>query len=411
MRGRVAIVSDGIYVHCSSIGRIAYALYRRYPKAFTRQLELERILLGGANWHSAATHARVTGDLLRPSTCLADSPYVQLLEEYRTSGDSIFVLERFVTTAYCKHAFQCIEAYGRYFSASNIQGVLLKAKNFCRMLDGEPIIQTGTRDSGPQEPVEVRRIKFSDCYEIVDGHHRLALAFVRGLKRFPCAILPTEGALTPLQQMVMDPVWLAGKPKLSQPISARELRGWPVLRACSDRLQMILQYLSQMGISAGSVLDLYSNYGWFVSEMRRRGFRALGFEPNSALAGVGALAYDLDASRIMRSEIGEFLRSAQQQYDIVFCLSTLQEFVLGNQTISASEFIRLVDSITGKVLFIDTAESHEPQFGDALKNWNVQHIKRWLQDHTSFSVIEPLGTDKDFRHGTYGRHLFACVRD
>jgi hypothetical protein len=411
MHSRLAIVSDGIHIRSARVGRLAYALYRRFPNLFIRHIEIEKLLLGGANWYSAATHARLTGDLLRPSTGLAASPYVQLLMAYREIGDSIFAPDRFAATSYYRHAAQCIQTYGRYFSIFDVRCILQKAKTFCQMLDGQEPGQFDVRQTGPGEPVEVRRIKFSDCYEIVDGHHRLALAFVRGFKSFPCAVLPTEGALTPMQQLVMDSVWLAGQQKLSQPISVPELQAWPIVRRCTDRLQMIMNCLARIGLSSGSFLDIGSNYGWFVSEFSKKAFQAQGVEPDAAAAAVGILAYGLDSSAIKVAELGTFLRSRQQSFDVVCCLSRLQEFVLGTETISADEFIRLVDNVTGSILFIDTAEDHERRFKSTLTGWNAEHIANWLQDHTSFSVIEVLGHDNDVYHrDQYGRHLFACIR-
>jgi hypothetical protein len=49
-------------------------------------------------------------------------------------------------------------------------------------------------------PVRVNRIRYSDCFEVVDGNHRLALASARGDESYPAAILPVDPAVTPVSR-------------------------------------------------------------------------------------------------------------------------------------------------------------------------------------------------------------------
>jgi SAM-dependent methyltransferase len=385
--------------------RLAYAVYRVKPGLFVQKLRLGKLLVGGLNRRSAATHARLTGDLRRPSTAIADSAYVQFLKTYRQIGDAIFQPDQFAATSYVSQALQGVELYGRYCSHVDADGITQKARRFARMLDGE-YLSAHDKHESRAGAAEVRRIKFSDCYEVVDGHHRLALAVMRGLDKYPCSILPTEGALTPLQQLVMDSVWMFGKRRLCQPISAPELQGWPVERRCVDRLEMITAWLARRGISSGSFLDLGSSYGWFISEMSKRGFQALGIERDAAVATVGQLAYGIEQSANTVLDACTFLPSFRRQYDVVCCLSILHHFLLGDESIPAAEFIKFVDSITKSVLFLDTEECPEGRVDHPLNGWNSQFILTWLRDHTSFSSIEILGVDRD-RHG---RRLFVCSR-
>src|SRR5262249_25198179 len=209
-------------LHDIDIRRGAYGLYRLCPNLFSRKLKLNKLLVGGANRYSAATHARLTGDLLRPSTPVAASAHAEFLRAYREVGDAVFRSERFELTAYYRWARECLNLYGRYFSHTAVQDIVHKAKSFARMFDGERLNVQDRHESCAGAAVEVRRIKFSDCYEIVDGHHRLSLAVVQGLREYPCSVLPTEGALTPMQELVMDCEWMFGKRSLCQPISMPE---------------------------------------------------------------------------------------------------------------------------------------------------------------------------------------------
>jgi 2-polyprenyl-3-methyl-5-hydroxy-6-metoxy-1,4-benzoquinol methylase len=399
-------------VHIPRVRRFAYLVYRSNPSLFIRSLKLENILMGGAPY-SGITHARLSGDLLAPSIPVADSPHAQFLRTHLEIGDSIFEPDRFTATEYCKYALKCIELYGRFFSHTDLQGILQRAKAFVGLYNGASYTLEDRHQSLPTAPVEVSRIRYSDCYQVIDGHHRLAVAAVRGLNEYPCAILPTDRVFTPMQLMVMDSVWLKGQLRVFQPIPTPELQRWAVARKCTDRLDLMTRWLSRNGISSGSFFDVGACYGWFVAEMTKLGFQASGVEQDAALATAGRLAYGLHSSAIVVANLGHYLRSNKQKYDIVCCLSVLQNYLLRNEGMAAEEFIQLVNQVTGSVLFFETGECHESRFKRALAGWNVEYIQNWLRRNTSFSKIELLGADGD-QHGIFrvqfGRHLFACTR-
>jgi hypothetical protein len=398
-------------IRSPSLRRLAYLLYRSTPNLFVRKITLGKLLMGGA--HSGITDARISGNVLVPSTPVADSPHAEFLRSYREIGDAIFELDRFVATAYCKYALRCIELYGRFFSHTDLQGVLQRAKRFVALYNGDSYSLEDRHQSLPNAPVEVSRIKYSDCYEVIDGHHRLAIATMRGLAEYPCAILPTDGLFTPMQLMVMDSIWFRGQRRIFQPIPVPELRSWSVARKCTDRLALMVAWLRRNGISSGSFFDVGACYGWFISEMAKLGFQASGVEQDGALAAVGRLAYGLHSSAMTVENLGHHLRSTKRKYDAVCCLSVLQNYLLRYEKMTAEEFIQLVDQITGSVLFFDTGECHEGRLKHSLAGWNVEYIQNWLKKNTSFSKIELLGVDSD-RCGIFrvqfGRHLFACTR-
>src|SRR5205823_11297953 len=94
-------------------------------------------------------------------------------------------------------------------------------------------------EAAPVKPIDVRPIALSDCYQIMDGHHRAAISWHRGLRTIP-AIVRGEPVLTPLQALLLDGAWLEGRCELYQPIDAPELRkNWVLVRKCTDRLAKI----------------------------------------------------------------------------------------------------------------------------------------------------------------------------
>jgi hypothetical protein len=160
-------------------------------------------------------------------------------------------------------------------------------------------------------------------------------------------------------------------------------------------------------------IDLGCSYGWFVAKLQEYGFTTSGVERDPIAASIGKLLYKLSDSQIHQSDCVRFLHEVTKKYDVVSCFSVLHHFVLGNGRVSAVEFIRLIDSITRRVLFFDTGQSTEAWLKDDLQGWTPDHIENWLRQNTSFKEIVRLGSDEDAVppfQDNYGRMLFACVK-
>lgn len=409
----IAFDSGGVRMQSERTGRFARRLFRRFPSLFVRDLPLSKLLMGGEHRRAAANYARLTGDLMRPSTPVERSPHAEFLREYREVGEELLRPERFALTRYWRNAQTCIELFGQYFTATTIDGVLERAAAFAHALKNGDTAFFSAGGTRAGVPVRVSRIKYSDCFEVVDGNHRLALATARGAESYPCAILPVDPALTPVQQMVMDSSWTNEQCLLYQPLGLPEVESWTTVRHCTDRMALIEAYLERHGPSTGAYLDIGCSYGWFVKQMAKRGYDAVGIDRDVSAMAVGQLAYGLDPSAFMIDDLANFLQRSNRQYDIVSCFSVLHHYALGKGQMSAEEFIRRLDSMTGSVLFLDTGENHERWFMDSLKEWDADFIARWLQENTTFASVQMLGADQDGQgryQGQYGRHLFACRR-
>ncbi len=399
---------------CTSLGRrlVDWRLQRRI-----RSVPLERLLMGQEAGIPAAVYSRYVDDPMRPSTPVAHSPHVKLLEQYVADGANLFQRDVFHKTDYYRSACKTIDIAGNYFEARSEDQIVDVARRFVAWFRGVAGTATGTQPgrSAPGSPVIVQPVRFSNCYQVVDGHHRLAIQCARGASE--ASVLPVRSeVLTPIQSTVLDVVWTAGRRELYQPIDAPELQTWPLVRRCSDRLEKMREFLRDEGIQASSgssYLDVGSSYGWFVSQMLRLGFDACGVEMDPVSASIGPMAYGLDPARVHVMDSISFLRSNSKQFTVTSCFSVIHVFATGKKSISAEEFIRLVDLSTEKAMFIDTGQNHETWYRESLAQWDEDFIHDWLLRNTSFHRIERLGVDQDAVppfEDSYSRMLFACTR-
>lgn len=379
-----------------------------------RDVPVGHLLLGGQNGMSASRFASALGDPLWPSRAVAAGPHAALLAQAREAEPTD---QQILASAYARMARACIRHTGRYFGAVDDAGIVAQARGFLRSaLDGGDAEQpTGELHSPSGQPILVVPVEDSHCYQVVDGHHRVASAAAAGAATVPVRV--RRGAVTtPLQDLLRKMSWLHGGRELYQPVPSAELDGhWPTVRCCTDRLEAMDAFLRRElgGTLSGTYLDVASCYGWFVAQMGTLGFDAEGMERDPLGATIGRLVYGLDPARIRTGDAVGLLRSTRETWDVVSCFSLLHHFVLGRGSCDAVELVRLLDRATGRVLFLDTGQEHERWFRSSLRGWNPSHIREFLLANTTFDRVLDLGPDRDAvgRYAdNYGRHLFACVR-
>jgi hypothetical protein len=383
-------------------------------------VSFDQLLRGGEAGMGARHYARIVGDPLLPSTPIAESPHCRLLLDYEAEGDALLEPGRVESTDYYLNAFRVIDAVGAYFDARSPDDIPRIMRRFVDQhlgRDGDPSESIPFASDPGSYPI-VRPIAHSDCYEVVDGHHQLARAFVDGQRRVQVRV-KGHPITTPVQDLLNDVLWQDGRRELYQPVDLPELHGMPLVRQCSDRFALMQKFLSDRAVEphGTTYTDIGSSYGWFVAAMRDLGFDARGVERDPIAARVGEVVYGLDLDQVTRSEAVRWLRTAEPS-DVVSCFSVLHHFVLGRGGgVSAEELIGLVDRCTRDILFFDTGQGHELWFrhtlGAEAGGWSPDHIEAWLREHTSFTHVERLGVDEDgippFEH-QYGRTLFACTR-
>lgn len=383
----------------------------------SRAVPIDNLLMSGENGMTAAHYARVTGKLSRASTPMTRSPHVQFLEEYSREGRALLDADRLQQTAYYRNAAECIDLTGFYFDAKTRGDIRRVAERFLDRFDGHtdrsPTTVPG--QSPRQSPVFVHPIHSSDCLQLLDGAHRVAMAHARGERNLRVTVLPRP-AWTPMQDLLRDVLWLKGRLELYQPVDLPEVKRWTLVRRCQDRLAKMASFLRRHDLPPSlqtSYLDIAASYGWFVARMAALGYRATGIERDPIAMAVGEHAYGLAPGTVHRADCVGFLNACHEVFAVTSCFSLLHHFVLGRGSVTAEQLVRTIDAHTGRVLFVDTGQHHEEWFARSLPEWTPDHIGRWLKDNTTFREVHRLGPDADavrpFERN-YGRMLFACVR-
>jgi hypothetical protein len=386
---------------------------------FTRsrsfEIEIAQILQGPQRNMSAMDYAATTRDIMWFSTPMELGAHTRLLVQAVQQAPRQLSDKEITESDYGRNALRCIELFGGYFWATTAAEIPDIARSFIARFQGEWQAPRAGQ-STLRDPILVAPIYGSSCYQVIDGHHRIAIAAAQGKSH----VLAKQRRLsvgTPLQELLSKMSWLEGRQELYQPIDAPEINStWVTVRSCTDRLEKMNTLLSEKCLqppSASSYLDIASCYGWFVSQMLKLGYDAYGIELDPLAITLGKAVYGLDPERIAVGDCVVQLRALTQKYDVVSCFSLLHHFAMGNGPIDAISLLRLLDDATGSVLFFETGHAHEEGLRDLLPEWDTPYIKRFLQEHATFDEIIDLGPDKDAVppfDTNYGRHLFACLR-
>jgi 2-polyprenyl-3-methyl-5-hydroxy-6-metoxy-1,4-benzoquinol methylase len=379
---------------------------RLFSRGSRRVVRLDRLLIGHQGGVPLERWVRLTGDWSRVSCALADSPYVRFLQE--ADEEKLRDDGWLMSTAYFRMAETCIAATGHFKGAIDAVGILVRMREFHAALTSAGTMPDVRVRRGT--PIRVWRIEHADCFEIIDGHHRLASDWVRGEHTSEATVYSAK--LTYLQKLLLDVNQASGR-ELYQPVPALDVESWRVVRGCEDRLAMMTSFLDGEGRTSGTLLDLACSYGWFVKRFKDAGFTARGIDRDPDALHVGTCVFALSGDELQSARIETFLSDTHEQYDVVLFLSILHHYALGQERAPLEFILGRLDSITRGVLFIDTGEGHEAWYRETLTEWTPEHIRTVIMQHTSFSSVVALGTDRDNRApyaDNYGRTLFACTR-
>lgn len=387
-----------------------------------REVDLQRVMVGGEAHYDAGQWAELIGEPKRASMVLRDSPHVAFLEAYRAMGEALFSSENFEQTSYFRNAAQCVRVNGSYFGQRTREGILAHARAFStlyeRIRTAAPTEVTWPDESDHSEPRSlpiVRETLTPKTVQIVEGHHRLAAVWVCG-QYSTMAVVLRPPRPTPLQALVLNVHQTGGRRELYQPIEGPEFDGsWIRVRRCQDRFAMMVRFLSETGrlVAGSSVVDLACSYGWFVRQFSERGYQATGVDADREVLKIGPIAYGLPPDQLVQGDLVTFLNNCNRRYDVVLLLSVLHYFALRRDFKTLKEILRRADAITASCLFLDTGQAHERWWRNSLPEWDDEFIVDFVQANTSFVKAFRLGVDADNVgpfSANYARTLFAFVR-
>jgi hypothetical protein len=417
--GERAIWASKLYIEKMPIPpRLRQWLRRCLFVPGVKEVPVEKLLLGSQHNLTGSQFAERTEDLMWTSTPAANGPHAELLRLASLKPSSKLTDDEILESPYGMFTRRCVQVCGEFLGASESSQLIDVARAFIARSHGEPQLHQGfLGQSKDGEPIRVARIRHSDHYQILDGHHRVAAAAVAGVKSVPVCIrrLPT---VTAIQGLLTGMSWIDGRRELYQPLPAPELSSaWTTVRRCSDRLEKMAEFLGHEDLLppvTTSYLDVASCYGWFVNAMGDLGYECEGIELDPLARPLGEAAYGLRPSQITTGDCTEVMQNASRQWDVVSCFSLLHHFVLGKADATPMQLMELLDKVTGRVLFLDSGQGHEAWFAQTMPDWTAEKLKQFIEDTTQFTRVADLGADVDAvppYHDNYGRHLFACIRD
>lgn len=383
-------------------------------------IPLSRICLGGENDLSGYRYALMTGDYIRPSTRISDGPHYNFLQKYNQLGAEVFLQHNFETSEYYLNALKCIDLFGEYFPGiDSPEKIVHAAQRFIALYEGKNVSNfSSAGHSADDEPIEVRRIQGSSCYQLVQGNHRCAFALAKQETEIQALIHEDKSEVTPIQFLLDHLSWEQGEKHLYQPIPVPELEDeWSLVRGCQDRFALMLDFLTLIGFTKVAdqlkIIDIGAYFGWFMNEFDRQGFNVFGLEKDNIPTLIAQICYPRLKGRIFAAEAGRHLEQHPEKYDVTLCLSIMHHMFYGRTKVDPVAFLKTIDACTKHVLFFEMGDENELWFKDLLKGWNPATIANWIISNSSFSKVVYLGKDQDGKGsftGNFNRTLFAFLK-
>lgn len=303
--------------HPEQLGSRAFFMARNMRwRLRTRHVRLDRLLCGREALFSGQQLAMHTGDPTLTSVPISASPHAKLLAQYQELEERVFKPEVFQQTEYYAYFLRFIDllGFGAFNGVWDKEQIVYLARNFINKYEGKPadneMLAPSNDYSKSWQPITAYPVEHSDCYQVRDGRHRLAIAWARGASSAQVVVLgpPVE---TCLQQLLLGVGWNVGRTELYQPIESPEIgKEWLLVRRCTDRLKMMKDFLRARGLDTTAdqtYIDLGCYYGWFVKSMSELGYSASGVDIDTVARKIGIHFYHLREKQMIRDELVSFL--------------------------------------------------------------------------------------------------------
>lgn len=377
-------------------------------------VSVDKLLIGQQAGLPLEQWIEKTNEFDRISVSLAESPYVEILKLLNSNGNLIGNVKELQQSKYYKMMQTCLKQTGHFMGYKTEAELPKQISYFYKMYQNfsssKKIAGNETEGrSNVNSKIRVNKIRHSDYFELVDGHHRAAIHFMKKNKSIDVEVIDEK--FTYLQWIILNSKQTFNI-ELYQPVDKPEVSHWPTIRNCKDRLDMMFNWIDKNNITTGSYIDLPCSYGYFVDNFKKRGFASKGYDIDLSSIKIAHQINRLE-EEISQKDIIKYLETTTDKFDVVSCLSILHHFVMGRIDYPYMNIVKNLDKLTGKVLFLDTGQVHEKQYEGELTGWTDEFIIKLFVDNTSFKHGEILGKDQDnigLQKENNNRTLFAFYR-
>ena len=394
---------------------LAEILLAQYKKSI--KIPLDKVIMGSQDLYPSEVWTALSGTFDLISVPICDSPHAQFLRNIDENTTNLSQGDALKQTAYFKFIQNCISVSGEYMGCSKEAEIFQWMREFYALFlhqagkGEEPKFKNEFGHSKKKTAIVVAKLKKSDCFEILDGHHRAAIACVLGKKEIEVVVAKKK--FSALQTLLMQVNQVHKKPELYQPVNRIEVKSWHALRRCDDRFEMATRYFKENNIQLNSMVDLACSYGYFPTAFKKQGVRVLGVDRDPKALLIAKLVNQLNEDELLHDRIENFLATTQEKYDLTVFLSILHHYALGREPGEAVKILQQVAAITNKAMLFDTGQNHEKWFRRTLKKWDDTYIIDFIKSNTDFNEVIVLGKDRDnVSHyaDNYARTLFLCLK-
>jgi 2-polyprenyl-3-methyl-5-hydroxy-6-metoxy-1,4-benzoquinol methylase len=378
---------------------------------------LNKVIMGSQDLYPSEIWSELsrTDDLMSVPIC--SSPHTEFLLTVDKNSSILTDENALSQTRYFCFIKTCIHVSQEYMGCKSDVEIYQWMREFYQLYlfkggsSASPEFSRSFGHSNPKSKIVVAELKKSDCYEVLDGHHRAAIACALGQDTIEVVVAKKK--YSTLQKLLMQVNQVHKLPELYQPVDRLEVKHWHALRRCEDRFQMANEYLKKNNIEIKNMIDLACSYGWFPTAFKKNGLKVLGVDRDPKALKIAQLVNGLSDDEVRHDRIENFIENTNEKFDLVVFLSILHHYALGREPGEAIVILKKVADLTNKVMLFDTGQNHEHWFMRTLKKWDDQYIIDFIKEHTDFKEVVALGKDKDNVGSyakNYARTLFICLK-
>lgn len=381
------------------------------------EIPTDKILVWEIHWISNFQYYQLSWDASRLELLLANSFYVDFFSLIHRNWGELTDNE-IIQSEYFNEALKYVNKLWSYFWAKNKEWLIEKFKEIIKK------VKHKKSDNNYTFPI-LEQIEDTDYYQVVDGHHRIALDIVSKENSISAYVIWSSFSwmqdLVSWVQMTKQMLfwWIKAlrKKELYQPVTFLTTKKYPLVRWCKDRMEMMLNFLEAewFDFTNKSHVDIACSYAYFVNEFTKLWVDSTWIEIDDNAIKVSQLSYwDLNIKNISMQNL---FWSWSKKYDIVTLFSIIHHFGMNVDFwwwwLTVESLLQQVSDTTGKYLFLDSWQNHEKRFSNRLPNWDDDYIINIVMNNSNFKGYKKLWIDNDDKgkfKWNYGRSLFVFYK-